>query len=103
MNSDTEAASNDATERFGAVTSPLIPVRHAFLTRRGGVSMGIYASLNVGRGSDDESAAVERNRAIAAAAVGVRAPRRSSRRTKSTRRGPSRCAGRARRDRRTRW
>jgi len=37
-------------------------VRHAFFTRRGGVSQGIYASLNVGEGSDDDGAAVVTNR-----------------------------------------
>ena len=38
------------------LTSPLLElpgVRHAFFTRRGGVSTGIYESLNVGRGSAD--------------------------------------------------
>ena len=29
-------------------------VRHAFFTRKGGVSQGLYASLNVGEGSNDE-------------------------------------------------
>ncbi len=54
-----------------AIASPLLRVRHAFLTRRGGVSRGLYASLNCGRGSGDEPAAVEANRALAAGAVGV--------------------------------
>ena len=42
-------------------------VRHAFFTRRGGVSTGIYSSLNVGRGSKDDPAAVAENRRRAAA------------------------------------
>lgn len=46
-------------------------VRHAFFTRRGGVSGGIYASLNLGRGSRDDPAAVEQNRALAASAFGA--------------------------------
>ena len=46
-------------------------IRHAFFTRRGGVSTGIYDSLNVGRGSRDDPAAVEENRARAAAHLGV--------------------------------
>ena len=54
-----------------AVLAPWLPVRHAFLTRRGGVSRGLHASLNCGRGSEDDPAAVERNRALAAGAVGV--------------------------------
>ncbi len=56
------------------VTSPLLArlsgVRHAFFTRKGGVSQDLYASLNVGRGSRDEPAAVEENRARAAAHFG---------------------------------
>ena len=37
-----------------------------FTTRRGGVSRGPYASLNLGRLTDDEPAAVERNRELLA-------------------------------------
>ncbi|MHB2264116.1 peptidoglycan editing factor PgeF [Aliihoeflea sp. PC F10.4] len=46
-------------------------VRHGFFTRRGGVSDGIYAGLNVGYGSSDERAAVRENRARAARWLGV--------------------------------
>lgn len=46
-------------------------VRHAFFTRSGGVSQGVYASLNGGVGSDDRPAAVAENRARMAAALGV--------------------------------
>ncbi|MBO0742512.1 MAG: laccase domain-containing protein, partial [Hyphomicrobiaceae bacterium] len=35
---------------------------HGFFTRRGGVSVGGYASLNCGLGSKDDPAAVEENR-----------------------------------------
>ena len=35
----------------------LSPIRHAFFTRSGGVSQGVYASLNGGVGSDDRRAA----------------------------------------------
>lgn len=52
------------------VQSPLLAqvagVRHAFFTRRGGVSTGVYDSLNVGRGSRDEPADVAENRRRAA-------------------------------------
>ena len=41
-------------------------VRHAFFTRRGGVSQGLYKGLNVGSGSDDHPAAVAENRRRAA-------------------------------------
>lgn len=57
------------------LTSPLLAaapgVRHAFFTRRGGVSRGIYASLNLGRGSRDDPAAVAENRRRAAAVFGL--------------------------------
>jgi YfiH family protein len=46
-------------------------VRHAFFTREGGVSAGVYHSLNVGVGSRDDPEAVQENRARAAAALGV--------------------------------
>jgi len=42
-------------------------VRHGFLTRQGGVSDGVYASLNVGRGSGDDPGRVAENRRRAAA------------------------------------
>jgi polyphenol oxidase len=38
-------------------------IRHAFFTREGGVSTGIYASLNGGLGSADDPAAITENRA----------------------------------------
>jgi YfiH family protein len=37
-------------------------IRHAFFTRQGGVSEGIYASLNGGIGSSDDPAKVQENR-----------------------------------------
>ena len=46
-------------------------IRHAFFTRAGGVSDGIYESLNGGLGSDDAPAKVAENRARMAAAIGV--------------------------------
>jgi YfiH family protein len=46
-------------------------VRHGFFTREGGVSMGIYRSLNCGVGSRDDRALVFKNRSRAAAALGV--------------------------------
>lgn len=42
-------------------------VRHAFFTRHGGVSEGIYASLNAGLGSKDDPDAVRQNRRRCAA------------------------------------
>lgn len=45
--------------------------RAAFTTRRGGLSAGPYASLNLGLLTDDEREAVERNRALLQAGLGV--------------------------------
>src|SRR5215470_14068594 len=42
-------------------------IRHGFFTRHGGVSQGIYASLNCGLGSRDDATAVRENRARVAA------------------------------------
>ncbi len=42
---------------------------HGFLGRRGGVSQGVHAGLNVGWGSEDDPAATAENRARATAAV----------------------------------
>ena len=49
-------------------------VPHGFLGRRGGVSLGLCAGLNVGLGADDDRAAIRENRrrAVAAVAPGAR-------------------------------
>lgn len=48
------------------IRSPLLEtsprIAHGFFTRQGGVSSGIYDSLNVGAGSQDEPANVQENR-----------------------------------------
>lgn len=53
----------------------LAGLRHAFFTREGGVSGGVYESLNGGIGSGDKPEHVRENRARMAHAVGV-APQR---------------------------
>jgi purine-nucleoside/S-methyl-5'-thioadenosine phosphorylase / adenosine deaminase len=54
----------------------LLPgIRHAFFTRQGGVSGGLYESLNGGVGSHDGASKVAENRARMAASLGV-APHR---------------------------
>jgi YfiH family protein len=53
------------------ILSALPGVHHAFFTRDGGVSEGIYASLNGGVGSNDQPAKVAENRARMAAALKV--------------------------------
>ena len=55
-----------------ASLSTLARVRHAFFTRSGGVSQGVYDSLNGGVGSNDAPDKVTENRARMAAALGVR-------------------------------
>lgn len=52
------------------VTHPLLEragVRHGFFTRQGGVSTGLYDSLNTGVGSKDDTACVAENRRRVAA------------------------------------
>ncbi len=55
-----------------ASLSTLARIRHAFFTRSGGVSQGVYDSLNGGVGSNDAPAKVTENRARMAAALGVK-------------------------------
>jgi YfiH family protein len=58
-----------------SLASPLLSaipgLRHAFFTREGGVSDGIYAGLNGGTGSNDDPAAVAENRRRMAERLGV--------------------------------
>jgi len=58
-----------------ATSLALTGIRHGFFTRAGGVSSGLYASLNGGVGSRDDAGKVLENRARMAAALGVE-PRR---------------------------
>jgi polyphenol oxidase len=46
-------------------------IRHGFFTREGGVSGGVFASLNCGFGSNDDPASVARNREIAMDRLGL--------------------------------
>jgi polyphenol oxidase len=60
------------TQPLHAHTLAKLPgIRHAFFTRAGGVSGGVYASLNAGVGSNDDPGHVAENRARMAAAMGV--------------------------------
>jgi purine-nucleoside/S-methyl-5'-thioadenosine phosphorylase / adenosine deaminase len=61
--------------KIEAASLTLTGIRHAFFTRAGGVSSGLYASLNGGVGSQDDAGNVVENRARMAAALGVE-PRR---------------------------
>ncbi|MBY5931692.1 peptidoglycan editing factor PgeF [Tateyamaria omphalii] len=49
----------------------LAPIRHGFFTRKGGASSGIFAGLNCGTGSSDQTEIVAINRARVADALGV--------------------------------
>ena len=51
--------------------SSMNAITHGFFTRQGGVSDGIYGSLNAGYGSDDDAANVSENRRRMAAKLGV--------------------------------
>ena len=57
------------------ILAKLPGIRHAFFTRAGGVSQGVYASLNGGVGSNDAPEKVTENRARMAAALGVKSDR----------------------------
>nr|MEC9420482.1 peptidoglycan editing factor PgeF [Pseudomonadota bacterium] len=50
-------------------------IRHGFFTRQGGVSGGIYTSLKIGLGSDDERSSVLENRDRVAGQLGIGADR----------------------------
>ena len=49
----------------------LTPLPHGFFTRKGGASSGVFAGLNCGPGSSDQSEIVKINRARVADAMGV--------------------------------
>ena len=53
----------------------LAPIRHGFFTRKGGASSGIFAGLNCGTGSSDQTEIVAINRARVADALEVTADR----------------------------
>jgi YfiH family protein len=62
------------TSDLQPITHPLLTeagVRHGFFTRQGGVSTGLYDSLNTGVGSRDDAAAVQENRRRIAAHFGA--------------------------------
>lgn len=57
---------------LSAITAEaLAPLRHGFFTRQGGASSGIFAGLNCGFGSSDQTEAVAMNRARVAEAMGA--------------------------------
>jgi YfiH family protein len=72
MNDAPESAPMSAARFVSSPALSLLPgVAHAFFTRRGGASTGIYESLNGGLGSHDDPEAVKENRRRMTAALGV--------------------------------
>ncbi|WP_276199084.1 peptidoglycan editing factor PgeF [Chelatococcus sp. XZ-Ab1] len=73
MNAPDRAFADSATAEAieAEALAALGGIRHAFFTRRGGVSGGIYGSLNGGTGSRDDAAAVRENRRRMAARLGL--------------------------------
>jgi YfiH family protein len=61
----------DKMKLQAASLAALPGVRHGFFTRQGGVSSGVYASLNCGPGSRDAAANVTENRARVAEILGA--------------------------------
>jgi YfiH family protein len=53
------------------ITSDALAARHGFFTRKGGASSGIFAGLNCGTGSSDQTEIVAINRARVAEAMGL--------------------------------
>jgi polyphenol oxidase len=53
------------------ISDTLAPLRHGFFTRRGGASTGVFAGLNCGAGSLDQSDIVSINRSRVAHALAV--------------------------------
>jgi len=72
---DVPASVLQASALRASALAALTGIRHAFFTREGGVSGGIYASLNGGQGSEDAPDRVNENRVRMSAALGV-APER---------------------------
>jgi polyphenol oxidase len=66
-----QAAAEDRPACLMAENLKADRVAHGFFLRTGGVSAGIYASLNCGRGSNDLNDRVEENRARAASRLGA--------------------------------
>jgi hypothetical protein len=67
-----DATPDTNADRLDWLESPVLAdpaIRHAFFTRRGGASTGLYTGLNVGFGSDDARDAVAENRRRAMAAL----------------------------------
>ncbi len=56
---------------LGPTLATLPGVAHGFFGRKGGVSTGLYDSLNIGQGSDDQAQAIRDNRELIRNAIGA--------------------------------
>ncbi len=63
----------DGTVLTAAALANLGSIRHGFFTRHGGVSDGVYSSLNCGLGSKDNPSSIAENRSRVAAHLGAEA------------------------------
>ncbi|WP_051609950.1 peptidoglycan editing factor PgeF [Terasakiella pusilla] len=61
---------SDIDETLPALTAPSLKTSHGFFTRNGGISKGIYDSLNCAWGSKDDLKDVLTNRALVVQALG---------------------------------
>ncbi|MEM9841277.1 MAG: peptidoglycan editing factor PgeF [Pseudomonadota bacterium] len=61
----------DPPSTLGPCLGQLHGVRHGFFGRRGGVSTGLYESLNIGQGSDDKAQSIRDNRERIRVAMGA--------------------------------
>ena len=67
------------SDAFAAGTSATTAsIRHGFFSAEGGVSSGVYNSLNCGFGSDDQPALIAQNRSLCAGALGLGADQLAS-------------------------
>lgn len=71
MNAGNESAIMNAVPAISSPSLALKGVAHAFFTREGGASSGVYASLNGGVGSNDDPEIVAENRSRMAQTLGV--------------------------------
>ena len=67
-----EIGAGNAPVPVRAASLEVSGVAHGFFLRTGGVSDGIFASLNCGRGSGDDRRRVEENRVRVSSALGIR-------------------------------
>lgn len=58
-------------EKINLIKSPIITCKHAFSTRTGGISTGIYDSLNLGKKTGDDPQNIKKNWELFGEATGI--------------------------------